>query len=99
MTMVTAKLYNFPLFRFSDPPPPPPPPVAVVSCEPDVRHLLLVRPGDGVHFLSKGAAAGGERADEDEGERVDIVDEDDEDDNHGEIPNVIKRKTSCRRAF
>ena len=58
----------------------------VVSCEPDVRHLLLaaaaVGPSDGVHFLSKGtaanAASGGD-ADEDDDERIVIEDDDDQD--------------------
>ena len=105
MTAMTEKtatvLYNFPStsFRFSGPH------VAatVVSCEPDVRHLLLVGPSDGVHFLSKGNAAAGERSsdvDEDgDDERIDIEDEDEDeedDDNQSEIQVVGKRKTSIR---
>ena len=59
----------------------------VVSCEPDVRHLLLaaaaaVGPSDGVHFLSKGTAAVSAAAasdvDEDD-ERIVIEDDDDQD--------------------
>ena len=97
-TAITAdkkdgSLYSLSLspFRFSGCPPPPPSQVAtVVSCEPDVRHLLLaaaaVGPSDGVHFLSKGtaaaavsasASAGGD-VDEDD-ERIVIEDVDDDD--------------------
>ena len=77
-------------FRFSGCPPPPASQVAtVVSCEPDVRHLLLaaaaaVGPSDGVHFLSKGTAANAVSAatasdvDEDD-ERIVIEDDDDQD--------------------
>ena len=59
----------------------------VVSCEPDVRHLLLaaaaaVGPSDGVHFLSKGTAAAvsatASDVDEDD-ERIVIEDDDDQD--------------------
>ena len=74
-------------FRFSGCPPPPPSQAAtVVSCEPDVRHLLLaaVGPSDGVHFLSKGTAAVSVSAsasgdvDEDD-ERIVIEDDGDDD--------------------
>ena len=59
----------------------------VVSCEPDVRHLLLaaaaVGPSDGVHFLSKGTAAAASAAtasgDDDDDERIVIEDDDDQD--------------------
>ena len=64
----------------------------VVSCEPDVRHLLLaaaaaVGPSDGVHFLSKGTAAAAVSAanaasgdvDDDDDERIVIEDDDDQD--------------------
>ena len=92
-TAITAKkkdgsFYNPSLspFRFSGCPPPPPSVATVVSCEPDVRHLLLaaaVGPSDGVHFLSKGtaaavsASAGGD-VDEDD-ERIVIEDDGDDD--------------------
>ena len=66
----------------------------VVSCEPDVRHLLLaaaaaVGPSDGVHFLSKGTAAAVSAAaaddEDDDDERIVIEDEDDDHDGGEEI--------------
>ena len=100
-----GSFYNLSLspFRFSGCPPPPPAPVAVVSCEPDVRHLLLaaVGPSDGVHFLSKGtaanaAAADSDDVDEDDGERI-VIEDDDDDDDHVDGGGEIQCKASSIR--